>query len=271
MLFALSIALVFLLGISWIVWDYSRTKKVHKELAHVARQPLNAREVRWVEKYCRIWHKLNPAEKEHMRGYIRQFCHTMYFEPCGELTKVTEEMKIAIAVNAVLPLLGNRQPFFPNLHEILVYPNDFFPEKEFPEEKEEAAIGEATSNGNIILSWPEVADCGEEPFQGSNVVIHECAHMLDDMRRTAIGKSDLAYLHFNISEHFGLISEQFVKHWLKFRETGQGVLDEYAGESPAEFFAVATEFYFELPHEFARDYPDMYRMMSDIYGKLSYQ
>lgn len=271
MIFVFIIAGIFLLGISWIVWDFLRTKKSRKELSLLAKRPFNAKELHWVEKHCRLWHRLNPQEKERAREFIQIFIHSIYFEPCGGLKTVTKEMKLAIAANAAIPLLGGKQPFFPNLHDVLVYPGDFVPEKEFPEQEDEPAMGEATSNGNIILSWPEVADCGIEPFSGANVVIHECAHMLDDMERTAQGSSHFAYLYFDISAHFGHISERFVKHWNWFRNTGHGVLDEYAADSPTEFFAVATEFYFELPQEFQRDYPEMYTMMAEIYGRLSYQ
>lgn len=266
---SMGLLLIWLLA---VLWDRRRIKAARHSVEHITRHPLDSDEVKWIERYSRIWHRLNSREKQTLRKYIRLFLHQVCFEPCGGLKEVTDEMKMAIAANACFLLVGGRQPYFQGLRDVLVYPDEFIPEKEVPEDEEEIAMGEATSNGNVILSWPDVADCGQVPFDGSNVVIHEFAHMADVVERTSIGRSPaMIYFNLNAADNFGHISERFVKYWEDFRGTGFGILDEYAGTNPAEFFAVATEFYFEVPEQFARDYPEMYRLMTDIYGKLSYQ
>lgn len=267
----ISLALFLIWG-GAIYWSYWHRKRQNKELDHLTREHFDAREIKWVEYYCRLWHRLDPREKEQLRRHVRLFLYNVYFEPCGGLKEVREEMKMAVAVNASLLLLGGRQPFFENLRDVLVYPDEFIPEPDETEDEGEVSLGEATSNGNVLLSWVDVEDCGTEPFEGTNVVIHEFAHVVDVVERTEIGRAAYsAYFSLNAAEHFGSISERFVNHWKTYRETGQGILDEYAATNPAEFFAVATEFFFEVPKQFSLDYPEMYKMMTDIYGRLSYQ
>lgn len=261
-----------LLWVLFIVWDRRSKKRGEEELNKIIQPPLTAEETGYIAHYCRIWHFLSEQEKRQLGKLCRQFLHEAHFEPCGGLSGVSLEMKWAVAANACILILPGVQPFYNGLMSLLLYPDDFIPEQVSSIgllEEADPAIGESTENGNIILSWPDVDDCGVSPFEHTNVVLHEFAHFLDVFVRQNLHLYSESGL-LDPSDHFGLISESLKPFWLKFRETGAGCLDEYAGTNPSEFFAVATEFYFELPGEFARDYPELYQKMKALYGELAY-
>lgn len=272
MTIAFIVVIPILLWLLFVLWDRLSHKRAEKELEQVTERPLSAEEIRWVTRHCRLWHVLSTAEKERLGRLCRRFLYETGFEACGDLEKVTLEMQWAIAANACLLLLSGTQPFYNGLLSVLVYPDDFVPERISASgdlEDNEPAIGESTENGNIILSWPDVADCGISPFESTNVVLHEFAHFLDTFVR-----QDWNVYHesglLSPSEHFGVISDTLRPFWEHFRETGMGCLDEYAGTNPSEFFAVATEFYFEVPETFSHDYPELYLRMRKVYGELDY-
>ena len=269
---ALSIAIPILLCLLFILWTRLSGKRARKKREEFTAIPLTNHEIHWISRYCRLWHVLSAEERIRLGRLCRSFLYETGFEACGELKEVTPAMQWAIAANACILLLPGVQPSYSSLTSVLVYSDGFIPERlnvNGEREGELSAIGESTENGNIILSWPDVNDCGITPFEHTNVVLHEFAHLLDVFVR-----QDWNVYHesglLSPSEHFGVISNALRPFWEKFRETGEGYLDEYAGTNPSEFFAVATEFYFESPEAFAHDYPELYLVMRKTYGELEY-
>jgi Mlc titration factor MtfA (ptsG expression regulator) len=166
-------------------------------------------------------------------------------------------------------LLLQRQPtYFPGFTSILVYPDTFIaPDVSYDgdveiEEASERA-GESWHRGPLILSWNDVLESTTDD-DGFNVVLHEFAHKLDEEDSDTDG---LPILHDD--EHYeewaDILSREFDAFEHSVHHDEEHVLDEYALSSPAEFFAVATESFFEEPAAMKAELPDLYQQLRRYY------
>jgi Mlc titration factor MtfA (ptsG expression regulator) len=127
---------------------------------------------------------------------------------------------------------------------------------------EEPMTGESWLAGPVILSWEDAERRGEE--QGYNVVIHEFAHKLDMLNGDANG---FPPLHSGMSREdwsrvFGGAYEDFRARVERGEDTA---VDPYAAESPAEFFAVLSEAFFEIPETVRAEHPELYAQLAAFY------
>jgi Mlc titration factor MtfA (ptsG expression regulator) len=178
----------------------------------------------------------------------------------------------AMAAQAVLPILHLGHDWYAGWNEIILYPEQFVPEREITDDfgvvhrVRHPLSGEAWEGGPLILSLDDVACSGR--CEGYNVVIHEFAHKLDMKNGAADG---LPPLHSDMdvedwSTAFGAAYADFRRRVERFDNGGEEPeIDPYAAESPAEFFAVLTEYFFELPEVLAADYPAVYQQMRRFY------
>jgi len=151
--------------------------------------------------------------------------------------------------------------------EVIVYPGDFMPRRENSDQDGVVHIecepiqGEAWLQGPVILSW-EAADSAND--QGANVVIHEFAHKLDMLNGKANG---FPPLHENMSRESWVrdFSGAYRDFCTRIERGEEIEFDPYAAESPAEFFAVMSEVFYEFPQLLRRVYPDVYRQLSRFY------
>jgi len=60
-------------------------------------------------------------------------------------------------------------------------------------------------------------------------------------------------------------SGAFDEFGAKVESGAETLIDPYAAESPAEFFAVMSEAFFEVPHTLRREYPEVYRQLAEFY------
>ena len=182
--------------------------------------------------------------------------------------EVDAYMRTAIAVFAALPVLELGHEAYGGWREIVVYPGEFIHDGH---ETDEAGVvhhirhvrsGEAMDGGPLVLSWDDVAASGGG--EGYNVVIHEFAHKLD-MRNG--GVDGLPPLHTGMrvedwSAAFTAAYEDFCRRV----DAGEATdIDPYAAESPAEFFAVLTEYFFEWPQVVQDHYPAVYAQLRRYY------
>lgn len=213
---------------------------------------------------------LPPAEQAELRGMLQVLLGEMAFEPGVGLESVEPPMRVVIAAQAALLLLHRPFDEWPELRTAIVYPGvyrarervhtDEGAEVETLEERH----GEAWSHGVLLFSWEDVAYDATRVDDGQNVVLHEVAHALDDRTGESDGVPLLpdAATEARWRAAFGAAYEDFVRAVKRRRRT---LLDPYAAEDPAEFFAVATEAFFETPQEFVEAYPELYRLLRDFY------
>ncbi|MDX1933330.1 MAG: zinc-dependent peptidase [Capsulimonadales bacterium] len=218
------------------------------------------------------WRCLSPEERRHLRDHIRVFVAEKHWEGAGGL-ELTDRIKVTIAANACLLLLGLPQhDFYPNVQVIIVYPWAYWSRLERPGEGGvvhagiSGRLGEAWSTGQVILSWNTVRRNIRRPEDGHNVVLHEFAHLLDMRDGRADGVPRLAN-QAEYDEWAEIMAAEFQRLRLGVIEGWVDVLDGYGATDPAEFFAVATECFFELPIELKERHPALYGLFTRYYGQ----
>lgn len=200
--------------------------------------------------------RLAPELRQRFDHKLRRFLDEKRFYGCNDL-QVTEEMRVLIAGMACLLILRPGAPVYPQLRSILVYPTAFWVRHQEPDEiglvynDEVLQVGESQDWGRVVLSWEDIesALAGDEV----NVAVHEFAHQLDDGQ----GAPRL--------EDYRRWSRIMQKAYDELCERGSPVLDDYGTEGPAEFFAVASEAYFQRGAELRRHHPELYRLLRDYY------
>ena len=204
--------------------------------------------------------RLNDDERLRLRLLAEQFLAQKEFTSAGGLV-LTDAMCASIAVQGCLPVLNLGLECYRDWVGVVVYPDEFViprsVEDEFGvvHEYDDIASGEAWEGGPLLISWQDAQMAGE----GYNVVIHEFAHKLDMRNGEADG---IPALHSGLSEKewisvFDTALENFCQRLDAGEETR---IDPYASESPAEFFAVICEVFFETPLTLAEEYPALYTL-----------
>jgi Mlc titration factor MtfA (ptsG expression regulator) len=210
--------------------------------------------------------RLAKAERAQLRNATRILVAEKHWEGCRGL-RVTEEIRVTIAAQAALMLLGSPRDYFPNVLSILVYPSAF----RLPREEDggdgpvRAAAGVAFYRGPAILAWDRVLAEGRNPSAGRNVVVHEFAHHLDFLDGSTNGTPELSD-GAQVARWGEVMTAEFTR--LR-RDVGNGretVLGEYAGENEAEFFAVGSELFFTRPGRLRHYHARLYQLLADYYG-----
>lgn len=210
---------------------------------------------------------LNRAELERLRELATLFLDEKTLEPAGGL-ELTPEMGPLIAAQACLLILNLGLDYYRGWRSLILYPEGFLARHEYTDANglvhsgHRPLIGEAWQRGPVILSWADLVAMREEP--GPNVAIHELAHKLDMLTGAANGMPPL---------HSGMKIEDwsraFTAAYADFsRQADRGqptALDPYAAESPAEFFAVISETFFETPEVVVDHYPAVYPQLRAFY------
>jgi Mlc titration factor MtfA (ptsG expression regulator) len=210
---------------------------------------------------------LSPIELKRLRECVTLFLHAKQISGAHELV-ITGEMHVMIAAQACILILNLDLDYYEGWVEIIVYPGEFIRDYEYVDEDgvvhraREAVSGESWLGGPVILSWEDTAVAGEEA--GYNVVIHEFAHKLDMLNGDANGSPPL---HADMSQQAW--SEAFSKAYaifcLNVDANEMTVIDPYAAENPAEFFAVISEAFFEMPLVVKLHFPAVYEQLALFY------
>ncbi|MEH2412502.1 zinc-dependent peptidase [Nostoc sp.] len=222
-----------------------------------------------IENNLPIYPCLSPDELRRLQGHIQVFLAEKQFIGCRGL-QVTEEMKLTLAAVACLLLLNERGQYFPRLRSILVYPNAYFVQETTSignyavEERRVARLGESWTTDQLVVSWEQVKQDTDNWRDGRNVVLHEFAHQLDQEDGKAEGvpilqrNSDYPIWAKVMTEAY----QQLCNDVLQGVKT---VMDSYGATNPAEFFAVATETFFEKPHQLLSKHPALYEQLQRYY------
>ncbi len=210
-----------------------------------------------------------PGEDQHrLQQLINLFMAKKRFVGCGGL-QISDEIRITIAAQACLLLLRQGWSVYPKLYSVLVYPYGFKVKHE--ESQLDGTVsrtgknlsGESWSNGKVILSWDDVTSGVADFTDGRNVVLHEFAHQLDTESGSANGAPLLR------RNSYQTWAQVFTKNFKDLQWRSQHhhktVMDEYGTTNPAEFFAVATETFFEKPQQLYRKRPKLYQQLSQYY------
>lgn len=179
-------------------------------------------------------------------------------------------MRVTIAGQACLLLLNRPTRVYPGLDAVLVYPSAFLvPRKQVDEagvvtEARQDLLGESWGDGRVVLSWDHVQRGARDWTDGQNVVLHEFAHQLDSESGSNNGAPYLGSEQ-NYRNWSAVLSRDFANLRLDAMYAQHSVMDHYGATSPAEFFAVATETFFEKPHQMAERHGQLYDELRKYY------
>jgi len=212
---------------------------------------------------------LPEADRDELRGHMQVFLAEKRFEGCGGL-EITDEIRVTIAAQACVLLLHRKTDYYPGLRSILVYPRPYVVRNVrrmvdgILVEGQDVRLGESWHRGNIVLAWDSVQRGAADVRDGQNVVFHEFAHQLD----STAGQGDSTSVLASRSS-FSAWARVLGRDFERFRQAAMrrraDVLHEYGATNPAEFFAVATESFFERPRDLQRAYPKLYQALVDFY------
>jgi Mlc titration factor MtfA (ptsG expression regulator) len=216
-----------------------------------------------------LYRRLPAADRRELQGNIHVFLDEKCFEGCGGL-EMTDEIRVTIAAQACLLLLHRDTNFFPAMTSVFVYPSLFY--ADVVEENEDGTVsefeedrsGESWDYGPVVLSWEDALAGASGEEGGYNSVIHEFAHQLDLENGAADGVPKL-----ESGDQYDSWERVFGEAYARFERIvnlgQQTVIDEYGVEGPDEFFAVATEHFFNTPAELRSEYPELYDKLKSYY------
>ncbi len=216
-----------------------------------------------------IYARMSGDLRHQLDKLVQQFLYQKKFVGCGGL-EMDDEMRLTIAGQACLLLLNRPSRVYPDLHTILVYPSAFLvPRKQVDAagvvtEERQDLLGESWGDGRVILSWDHVRRGAGDWSDGQNVVLHEFAHQLDSESGSNNGAPYLGSLD-NYRNWSEVLSRDFAGLQTDAMYRQQSVMDHYGATNPAEFFAVATETFFEKPWQMSERHADLFAELFKYY------
>jgi MtfA peptidase len=226
-------------------------------------EPIVARQVRH-------WATLDDDERARLGDLVAWFVTRKRFEAARGF-ELTQEVVLTVAGHAALLVLGLGPDALRDVRAVVVHPRTITQRgarattiRGVVADGPRRVLGHtAALRGPVVLSWSSVRSDLRRPGGGHNVILHELAHKLDAADGMFDGTPELADGSLR-AEWVRVCTREYRR--LR-RRPGSGVLRDYAATNPAEFFAVATEAFFERPVELAEAKPDLYRVLRDYYGQ----
>jgi len=221
---------------------------------------------------CAHYSRLNAEERARLRAFILVFAAEKSWEGCRGL-ELDDEIRVTISAQAGVLVLGLAHQYYRNVQTILVYPTTVVtPERplgafEVPGAPVTSGIpilGEAQLRGPVLLVWDAVKRSARHPEQGHDVVYHEFAHKLDMLDGAADGTPPRES-RAELKRWAEVCSRAFLALRDRVAAGVPTFLDAYGATSEAEFFAVATEFFFDKPLAMQRREPELYGLLRDFY------
>lgn len=211
--------------------------------------------------------KLSPEDRTELEGHVQVFLAEKKFEGCGGL-ELTDEIRVTIAAQACLLLLHRETDYFPDLEVILVYPHAYVANTRthvgggIAIADEQTRLGQSAP-GVVVLAWDAVRRSATDAH-GHNVTLHEFAHQLDQEDGAADG-APLLDKRAMYTAWARVLGEEFARLVDDVDKHRKSDIDAYGVTSPAEFFAVVTEMFFEKPEPLKRRHPDLYEQLAFFY------
>ena len=220
-----------------------------------------------LEKNVAIFKYLPEEYRQQLFGLMHVFLDEKRFEGCGGL-EITDEIKVTVAAQACILMLNREPTFYPKLKSILVYPHAYIASNSYSGagmfSEESARLGESWGGGTVVLAWDHVQQGVMDLRDGHNVVFHEFAHQLDQENGPADGAPDLERRSSYIA-WARVMHKEYDSLCDKAEHHRRDVLNKYGTTNPAEFFAVATEAFFEKGRQLQQKHPELYAELQEYY------
>jgi len=239
---------------------------------HLLEQPFPAAWTAILEANVAAYALLDVDERARLRDLVQIFAAEKHWEGCGGL-ELTDEIRVTIAGTGCQLLLGRDHDLFRGVVSILVYPSAFWlppqPLGVFTASPQDAVgdtpvVGVAHHAGTVVLAWDNALRGARDARDGRNTVVHELAHEIDMLDGTADGTPPLDRAHARAWN--AAFERAFLSHRERARHGAPSLLRDYAVTNEAEYFAVATEVFFEQPHQLAEALPEVYACLREFFG-----
>lgn len=241
----------------------TRRHRLRRELSEAGFRP-EWREV--VAERMAHWTLLDGGERDRLEALSLALMVDKRWEAAHGF-EMSDEIMVTIAAQAALLQLGLADDAYRGVKTVIVHPTTLVLTGEHSQVPGLASdapmpiLGQAQYDGPVMIVWDAVLEAARHPERGHNVVYHEFAHKLDMLDGTVDGTPPLE-------------SREQLDRWVAVctavyekvqRGAGSGAIGDYAGVNPAEFFAVATEAFFDNSVRLRRDEPDLYGVLVDFY------
>jgi Mlc titration factor MtfA (ptsG expression regulator) len=227
-----------------------------------------------VAHYC----MLEDTERANLRALIQVFISEKNWEGAGGL-ELDDEIRVTISAQACLLILGLPHNYYQNVQSIIVYPSTVVPPQRkrgffeitlAPVGIEQPISGQAFRRGPVIIVWDAALHGGRHPELGYNVVYHEFAHKLDMLDGVANGTPPLR-TRTEYRDWMLICSREYQRLRHDAAMGRKSFLNSYGATSEAEFFAVATEQFFDQPQLMIKQAPDLYRVLLEYYRQNPFE
>jgi hypothetical protein len=268
----LAAAAIALTAIAVLAWLIGAPLLRDRRRRAAMRRPLPPGLRAHIERNLPLRARLPAALAARHDALVGAFLDEKEFIGCDGL-EVTDEIRATIAAHACLLVLG-RRGHYDQLHSVLVYPTGFWVEDEVEddagvvERRRRDLSGEAWEASRIILSWEDVLEATHRPGEGYNVAVHEFAHYLEveGLGLAAPPAGNPGARPRPLEAWSADLSGEFDAMQAAVDRGEDTFLDPYAAEDETEFFAVATEEYFDRPAELREAHPRLYALLAEFYG-----
>ncbi len=262
LIFFASVIVAIVLGIA------IRRILTRKKLDALYAEPLPDHWLPLLEQHVALYRLLPESLRTLLHGHITYFLSTKTIAGCNGMV-VDDTVRLTIAANACLLVLSEREPIYPTFETILVYPDTYVAtrvshQNSINTEHQHAMAGESWYRGPVVLSWDSVIRGSQDPNDGHNVVMHEFAHKLDEQSGAVNGMPRLRS-HAEYTHWVQVLNDEYSDFLKRVKLNRNHIIDEYGSVSPPEFFAVATESFFEKPQRMKRELPELYEQLQNVY------
>jgi Mlc titration factor MtfA (ptsG expression regulator) len=242
-------------GFHWLF-----TRRVRRR-QKARRQPFPREWEKVLWEYVVFYQALEPSEQARFRRELQVFLAEKRIT--GIKTDVDDKTRVLVAASAIIPIFGFPGWDWNQINEILIYPERFDEAFQFDERADRRTLGMVGSgvmNRLMILAKPDLFSGFRNPRDARNVGLHEFAHLVDKSDGVVDGLPRVGLSREAIGPWLELLRQEMAEI-----ERGKSDINTYGLTNEAEFFAVATEYFFEKPGIMERKHPELYAMLAKVF------
>ncbi|MGV6826714.1 MAG: M90 family metallopeptidase [bacterium] len=260
--------ILILVALTVLFWGVHRFTLIYRRNL-LLQKALSPEQITFLEKNVPLYARAPKALRESLHGCINYFLDEKFFVGREGLV-ITDAIRLIVAANACLLIVNSRKRYFSEFKTIIIYPDTYVAtetiyDKSLEVKQDSTRAGESWYRGPIVLSLGDVVRGSQNDTDGHNVVLHEFAHKLDEETGVMNGLPILRDgSHYK--EWADVLTREYDEFLDRVDRGKNKVIDEYGAVSASEFFAVATESFFEKPDQMKKELPDLYEQLRTLFG-----
>ena len=247
----IALSLIALVAIGAYLW--LKKPKTHQQMVPAEYSNL-------LQTHTKYYRNLNSEQKDQFTRRVQAFLKQVHIEGVG--TELTLTDKILVAASAIIPIFGFGDWKYPNITNVILYPDTFNEEFQFEGSGRNTMgmVGTGYMNGQMILSKSALRAGFAHDDAKSNTPIHEFVHLLDKTDGATDGIPETLMEQRSLAPWVNLMHREIERI-----NNGESDINPYALTGDAEFFAVVSEYFFQQPHLMAANHPEIYKMLSQFF------